>query len=326
MTTFCDRVVGDVLHFGCTNFAGDFLLALELATGNISSCGYPAIYEENEFKMHRGLWYDAADGSLVFTTSTLSPVSKLASAPGGKFVRYHIANRRFEILGNNERGQYAQASVYDAALGLLYFFGFRALKFGVFDVREQRIRHHIFVNSIPHVAALNDTGRCWGTWGFEHYWFCYDPEKDAFRFFDKSLATARQAANVMYEGAGPTDGMINGGDGFLYVSTALGELYRLDPETAETEYLGRPSTQQRLPGLAVGSGGLIYGVGGDSDVTYLVRYDRSLRRFEILGNVEAADGVKCYRPHDIFVHGNRIFIAETDAPHRSGFIWEVVLD
>ncbi|MBN1809334.1 MAG: hypothetical protein JW909_09730 [Planctomycetes bacterium] len=325
MTSLCRDVVDDTLYFGCTHYAGDFLLALDLKTKKIRSCGYPEIYEENEHKIHRGLWYDGSDRSLVFATSTLSPISKLAYAPGGKFTRYHIDGGELEVLGQNRPGQYAQASVYDAARGLLYFFGYRAQSFGVFDVKERRIVRDIFVDSIPHIAALDDAGRCWSTYEHGHKWCCFDPEKMDYVFYEKAMESAGAAANVMYYGAGPIDSMINGGDGFMYVGTALGELYRLDPETADSEYVGRPTTHNRMPGICLGPDGLIYGAGGDRDVTHMVRYDRKKRSWEFLGHLEAEDGTKCYRPHDLMYHEGSFYLAETDVPNRSGYIWEIIL-
>lgn len=326
MTTFCNRVVDGTLYFGCTSFAGDFLLALDIETGAIRSCGYDKLREENEHKIHRGLWYDEAANSLVFATSTLAPLSKLSKAPGGRIWRYHLDTGEFEQIGHNEANQYSQATVYDAKRRLLYMFNYRVRKFGVFDVAKGEMRHNPYVGSIPHISALDDAGRCWGTWGFAHHWCCFDPEKDDFVWYDKGMATAAEGADVMYKGAGPVDGMINGGDGYMYVGTALGELYRLDPETADSEYLGRPTTEKRLPGLAIGPDGLIYGVGGDRGKGHLVSYDREKRRFENLGWLEAEDGTQCYRPHDLSIEGVHAFVAETDVPRRSGFIWEVTLE
>ncbi|HHN46461.1 MAG TPA: hypothetical protein ENN09_03370 [Planctomycetes bacterium] len=326
MTTFCDRVVDNTLFFGCTHHVGDFLLALDLDTGKIRSCGYPSIFEENEHKIHRGLWYDESGHSLVFATSTLSPLNKLSSAPGCKITRYHINSGTFEVLGHNEQGQYTQASVYDAKRRLLYMFNYRAQKFGVFDVDKRVMRHNVYVESIPHISALDDNGRCWSTYEHGHKWCCFDPDRDAFVFFDKAMESAARASDIMYKGAGPIDSMINGGDGFMYVGTGLGELYRLDPQTAESVYLGRPTTQNRLPGLCLGPGGLIYAAGGDRDVTHFLRYDRSTGAFEVLGNIETPDGVKCYRPHDLIWHSGSFYVAETDVPDRSGFIWKITLD
>ncbi len=36
-----------------------------------------------------------------------------------------------------------------------------------------------------------------------------------------------------------------------------------------------------------------------------------------------ADAVRCYRPHNIAILGNSIFVGETDNPKRSGNLWQV---
>jgi hypothetical protein len=126
----------------------------------------------------------------------------------------------------------------------------------------------------------------------------------------------------MYEGAGPVDCMINGGDGFMYVASALCEIYRLEPKTGRLDYLGRPLPYKRLPGLAIGGDGAIYGVGGNDNRTTLFRYNRVSERFEILGLVGAADGTICFRPHDLVLVDNTAYVAETDTPQRSGYLWE----
>ena len=37
----------------------------------------------------------------------------------------------------------------------------------------------------------------------------------------------------------------------------------------------------------------------------------------------AEDGLTLYRPHDLAISGdNTIYVAETDVPERSGYLWE----
>ena len=64
-------------------------------------------------------------------------------------------------------------------------------------------------------------------------------------------------ANIMYPGAGPIDTMINGRDGYLYIGTCGGTLVRLDPRTAQADYLGRPAPTRRMPGLVRWRGSLL---------------------------------------------------------------------
>jgi hypothetical protein len=89
-----------------------------------------------------------------------------------------------------------------------------------------------------------------GTWNhLRHHLYKYDPSARKITFFQHGTPNAPKEANIMYVGAGPVDVMINGGDGYLYIGTAGGSLCRLDPKTAQVDYLGRPAPTQRLPGL-----------------------------------------------------------------------------
>ena len=126
----------------------------------------------------------------------------------------------------------------------------------------------------------------------------------------------------MYTGAGPVDCMINGGDGSLYVTTALAELYRLEPTSGRLDYLGRPMPYNRLPAICIGEDGWIYGVGGDANATTIFRYDRQSGRFQVLGEVRAPDGSTCFRPHDMVLVGHTAYVGETDNRKRSGYLWE----
>jgi outer membrane protein assembly factor BamB len=127
----------------------------------------------------------------------------------------------------------------------------------------------------------------------------------------------------MYPGAGPVDVMINGGDGYLYVGSSAGALYRLDPRTGQAEWLGKPTAAARMPGLKVWRDGLLLGVVGDDKAASVFTYDRERRAFRVLGPIIAEDGTALHRTHDLAImNDDTIFVAETDAPDRSGYLWE----
>ena len=159
------------------------------------------------------------------------------------------------------------------------------------------------------------------------YLFCYDPESRSINWTQNALPGAENDANRMYPGAGPVDVMINGGDGYIYIGSTGGALYRLDPCNGEAEWLGRPTPSARMPGLTVWRDGLLLGAVGDLAGGYVFVYDRDKKSFDILGRLIAPDGLKLYRTHDLaIVDGNRLFVAETDVPNRSGYLWECELD
>ena len=59
------------------------------------------------------------------------------------------------------------------------------------------------------------------------------------------------------------DAAVKQDDGSFIVGTTDGYLFRFDPKTALVEGFGKPLRQHRIPGLARGADGLIYGVGGE---------------------------------------------------------------
>ena len=322
--SLCVHPKRGTLFAGTTNTGHDLLVELDPKTGTYRSCEYPKVSTEHEVKIHRGLWLDEKEDALYFGTSTLSSLAKTHSTAGAPLVKYDIKKNAFEILARPRKGEYYQATVYDPKRKLLYYYGIPSYCFGVFEVKKRKVLQDITVESIPHIAALDDDGGAWGTAGHQHTFFRYDPAKDAFNFFDGQCAmpTARAGANIMYAGAGPVDSMINGGDGFLYIGTALGELYRLDPRTQEVRFLGKPHYEHRIQGLCVGADGMIYGAGGRRD-TFLFRYNRKTNAFNVLSDLVAPDGKRLTYPHDIATLDGVLYIGETDTPKRSGYIWEV---
>ena len=78
----------------------------------------------------------------------------------------------------------------------------------------------------------------------------------------------------------------------------------------------------------VGKDGLIYGCGGDGGEGQLFCYDREHGAFHNLGAMYDPDlDETCYRAHDLAVDNRNVFyIAETDNPNRSGYLWECHVD
>lgn len=322
-TSLCVDPETNRLYCGQTNRVGSILHEFNPETGRFRDLHYDRVADDHDMKIHRGLWLDSKERALYFGIATLSSTAALLEAPGGRLMRYDLKQRGFETLGVPLAGNYIQATNYDPVRKLMYSFLEPSKSFAVWSLRRRKLVRVHCMDSIVHVAALDDAGGVWGTCSHRHYFFRYDPESDRFTVRESCvLPSARIASDVMYEGAGPVDSMLNGGDGFLYVGSAIGELYRLDPVSFELEYLGKPLPYNRLPGLCLGSDGLIYGVGGNDDHTTLFRFDRRQRRFEILGKVAAPDGTMCFRPHDLVLLNGVFYVAETDTPDRSGYLWE----
>jgi hypothetical protein len=322
-TSLCWNPATETLYCGQTHRMGNVLHAFDPKTGAFDNLGFETVAEDNDMKIHRGLWFDPDENALYFGLASLNPISVYVDAPGGRLMRYDIAARRFDTIGIPMQGNYIQATVYDPVRKMLYAFLEPSQSFAAWSLEEKRLVRAHCVESILHISDVDDGGGIWGTASLKHDFFRYDPVVNAFAFPEGcTIPSARQASNVLYQGAGPVDCLVNGGDGFMYVTTGLGELYRLDPRSNALDYIGKPLPYPRAPALRVGRDGFLYGVGGDNGHTFLFRWDRQTGPLEVLGHVAAADGTACYRPHDMALVGDTAYVAETDSPNRSGCLWE----
>ncbi len=312
------------LFLGTTNGDGDILVEFNPASGTFRSCGFgkSGLRNEHDVKIHKGLWLDEKEDALYFGTATLSPYSAMFDSPGGSLLRYRIAKRKFDRLARPTRGDYYQATAYDPKRKMMYFYTIRNC-FGAYDLRGRRLVRYEAVESTPHCGLIDSNGCAWGTYSsWTQGFFRYKPEKDRFEF-PQGLAfpNAVDASDIMYRGAGPVDAIVQGPDGMLYAGIALAELYRIDPAAGTIEFLGKPFTGKRLPGLTFGPDGLLYMCGGTDKQATLTRYDVRTGAFETLGPVAARDGRSCFRCHEMVVIGRTAYIGETDNPTRSGYLW-----
>jgi hypothetical protein len=75
--------------------------------------------------------------------------------------------------------------------------------------------------------------------------------------------------------------------GMIYGGTSDGYLFKLDPEKLTIANLGKPLNQYHIAGLARGSDGKLYGVGGDtSEMARMFSFDPSDGIYDLLGFVD----------------------------------------
>ncbi|MGQ9661131.1 MAG: hypothetical protein ACUVWX_02195 [Kiritimatiellia bacterium] len=321
----CWHAESGKLYLGATHGLGDLLLEFDAMNCRFRSCGYSrsGLWHKNEHKIHKGLWLNRKQDALYFGTTTLSSISLTTDSPGGSLVRFDLLRRRFSLIARPTPADYYQATCYDEPRQLLYMYTMPGSCFAVYDMQKKSLRRYVPVESIPHIGCMDDEGGVWGTFGIgRQAFFRYLPDTDRFEFLeDCRFSNAREAANVMYLGAGPVDSFINGGDGYLYVGSTLGELWRLDPHQKKLKYLGKPFAGKRLPGLYLAGDGFLYLSGGSDGAPMLGRYDRKSGQFKLLGEIRAEDGTVCYRCHELVVEGGVAYIGETDNARRSGYLW-----
>jgi hypothetical protein len=313
-----------LLYCGVTAFNNDILHVFDPETKRFRSLGYAQVAEPFEIKVHRSLEL-AANGTIYGATACLHGLDRRREAPGGALFTYTPKTESLQKLGIPVRHDYIQTISLDDGRGLIYGQTYPVFNFFVYHLADGRTDDFGYLGSITHISALDDQGCLWGTWdNVQHHLFKYDPAAGDIVYFQHGLPEGAKMANIMYPGAGPVDTMINGGDGYLYIGTTGGTLVRLDPATAEVKYLGRPYASRRMPGLKVWRDGLLLGVVGDTDLSYLFTYDRETGAFTDLGPiVDSETGLPLYRTHDLAIVDDRhVYVAETDVPSRSGYLWE----
>ncbi|MHB0937978.1 MAG: hypothetical protein ACYDCO_12890 [Armatimonadota bacterium] len=315
------------LYCGVTAPNSDVLAKFNPATKLFEPLDYRPVAEPFEVKVHRSLEL-AGDGTVYGATSCLYGLHQRLEAPGGAIFRVKPGGQP-EKLAVPVKHDYIQTITLDDRRKLIYGLAYPVFKFFVYHIDTQEVEDYDYVGSITHISAIDDEGCFWSTWdSTNHHLFKYNPADRKITYFHHGLPNARQESNMMYPGAGPVDCMINGGDGYIYIGTTGGSLCRLDPKTAEVTYLGKPAATTRMPGLMVWHDSLLLGAAGDNEGGCVFAYDRETHAFHYLGSIHDAEAnLTLFRVHDMrLANRNLAYVAETDVPGRSGYLWECELE
>ncbi|MEW5976722.1 MAG: hypothetical protein AB1898_13045 [Acidobacteriota bacterium] len=128
--------------------------------------------------------------------------------------------------------------------------------------------------------VLDQTGRIYGSYPVNKV-FRFDPTSNVLDTLEDELPEVWGRRPL-----GRVDAWATGPDGMLYGGNAGdGQLFKLNPHTGRVTNLGKPAMMPRVPGLAFGADGKLYGVtGGAPGYTHLFSYDPSAEGFRDLGN------------------------------------------
>ncbi|NMA19692.1 MAG: PQQ-like beta-propeller repeat protein [Lentisphaerae bacterium] len=310
---------------GLTAFDNDLMYEFSLADKTFRSLNFADYAEKFEIKIHRSL-HLCKDGSLIGATACLHREDQMKEGRGGRIFRYDPDQDHYDFLGIPFEHNYIQTITVDEERQLVYGFTYPIFAFFVFSLQQRKLLRLDYMGSIPHIVSLDRAGRFWATWNCRtHNLFCYDPEQDDIRFFYHALPQTVQSCNLMYPGAGPIDSMILGNDGMLYIGEAAGNLDRLDPTTGQVVDLGQPVPgETRIPALALGNNGTIYGIAGFLEKCHMFAYNPVEEKFTILGHIhDEKSGIPLFIGHDItLIDEHRAFVGETDTANRAGYLWE----
>jgi hypothetical protein len=181
--------------------------------------------------------------------------------------------------------------------------------------------------------CLDDDGNCWCSWQLTRAWQSH-PGPDCQRL---CRIDARENRIIYYQkgiprpdgkpGTTKVEGLFNLGDGQMYASGGNGSLFRINPVTADSEYLFTPISDRpsRLTSLVVGKDGNAYGVVGRAGACQLMRFDFRNNRHELIGGIiKDSNSEPLWQCHQIIMADDgTLFACENDVPHRSGYLWEI---
>lgn len=339
--SFCSLVWdrrSDLVYAGIASLSSDIFWTFNRSTGMFTSLGYKSFGDQFDAKFHRSLELDD-DGTFYAATALLHDPDCLMESRGGKLLKYEPHIAQYTLLDIPVPHHYIQSIALDRHNRVIYGCTFPAEILFSYDMRTAKSRQIAYIGAgyamgQAEKMALDRQGRLWGTWVQIRAWesgdapkgrrlFCYDPAADEMHWFLQGLPK-------LFPGdPGGADTMLLAeDDGLIYIGTSNGALCRLDPATAEVEFLGKPCNGKRLTGLKFGRDGQLYGVGGNDERVRVFSYDRESKKTTHYGVIYDYDyGEGADHCHDMCLTDDYVVYAgENDNPRRSGFLWECKLN
>ena len=337
ITSLAFHAPSDTVYLGIGSFSAELLWKFDRKTKTITSCGYEKVGEPFDAKFHRSLELDG--DTLYGGVALFHDIDKQFVAKGGRLVKYDIPSGTFEFLSRPCPPSYIQSIALDRKRRIIY--GFGAVPEVMFrhdlDTGKSRVVAHIGNGAEfceAHHPVIDAQGNVWGTYGVLRAFsyrtgpdslrlFKYNPDKDEMTFFKHGLPRT----DLPGDKAKP-DTLILGPDEKIYVGTEAGALVRIEPQTAQAEFLCKPNKDsRRLSAMAFHpENGLLYGISGEHYHTQLFAYDIQKDELVFCQDIAQEDGLRPDRIHHmVFAGANTIYAGENDNNDRSSYLWELEL-
>ena len=323
----------DCVYCGITDFSQDIFYRYNRKLEKFETMDYPSVPDATfDAKFHRSLERDD-DGTLWAATALLHDVDQYNTAPGGSIIHIDPATKKIEKVCIPIPHVYIQAIVLDRKRRLIHGITFTPEKLFTYNITTGEVTDHGqfgsgFAMAQPECPALDSNGTFWSFWGVTRAWMSdtgprpfrllsLNPDTMKLTFHDVSLPKLTPADT------GKADGMLTGRDGYVYIGSGAGALYRLDPKTVKVTYIGKPVPGVRMAGMAYGPDGNIYMACGRPDA-YIVRFTPGPDTFEVLGKIrDESINDQAFQIHDITITDDgTIYGGENDNFARSGYLWE----
>jgi len=308
--------VEGLIYCGLTSLNADVLYTFDRNTHKFECMNYLDVEgsERYDVKIHRSFAMDD-DGTIYAATAGLQSHDLRLKAKGGKVLKIDPKTKAIEVLGIPIPHDYIQTIALDKGRKVIYCNTYPIPQMGMFDLKT-RESTYLGIGSMGHRAFCDQDGNVWGSFEDSKRLFKYNPD-DGFTHFDATRPEmSRQIVNWGTAIPAPDERAV-------YMGTMGGGLWRLDPDTAEIAYLGKPLADDRIEGLVFGKDGILYGCGG-WNYSGLFAYDREAKHFYDLGPIfDPEINERCIIPHDIcMADDGTIFTGETDNTERSCYLWE----
>lgn len=334
-----------LVYCGLTSYTGQVLITFDPESKEFRDLEYQNrdFYEPFDVKIHRSFEPDG-EGNILFAIAGLHDLKSNPEAEGGRIFRLRPDTEEIEVLGRPVRHDYIQTIAYDKARKIVYgncypmgnSFGFDLKTSRTFPISEGVSAHKARCDNegnlwgistthsrpIPHVGAedLEIMREIFKTGTSIPLFYKFNPD-DGYQFLQDGLPLI----------SGGQQGIANSldvGDGYMYVGTSSGRLYRVSKKTGRAQQIAE-NIGGRLEGIAHDpERGLLFLGGGTFYLTHVFVVDLEKRRVisDFWPVADETTGDRCIIVHALCATKRNgsylVYLGETDNPNRSGHLWE----